>query len=142
MDVSPVHLADHSWHVGDMALLALSVTFYLLLPRNPPRCACVVVGRTPVRGDPSCSPYGRLFLQWVRIFGSRGRAVRWYLGTPDNHHEEFVGADKRDRWPRGHQGTDGTVPQAVGRCSRPVSPRCPCREANAPAPTSSNDGWA
>jgi hypothetical protein len=31
----------------------------------------------------------------------------------DDHRQEFVGADKRYRWPLGHGGTDEAVAQAV-----------------------------
>ncbi len=45
-------------------------------------------------------------------------AVRLYLSTPDHHHEEFVGADQRNRRPCGHSRTRQTVPQTVGDVSR------------------------
>ena len=36
------------------------------------------------------------------------------LDATDGDHQEFIGADEGDRWPRGHGGTDQAVAQAVG----------------------------
>src|SRR6185437_1997821 len=39
--------------------------------------------------------------------------VRGYPASEDDHHEQLVRADQRDRGPRGHHGTRGPVAKAV-----------------------------
>lgn len=45
----------------------------------------------------------------------------------DDHHQELVGADQRDRWPRGHNSAGKAMAQAVGNvrreCRRDASDR-------------------
>jgi hypothetical protein len=38
------------------------------------------------------------------------RRVRQYLSAADDHHEQFVGADERNRGPRGHSRTGKAMP--------------------------------
>ena len=48
----------------------------------------------------------------------RGRRC---LCASDDHHQEFVGADERDRWRRRHDGTDRAMAKAVGDVAASVA---------------------
>jgi len=61
---------------------------------------------------------GCLFTERVQVIRTSGYAARCRLRTADNHHEQFIGADQRDRRPRGHRSTDRPVPQPVGHVGR------------------------
>lgn len=40
-----------------------------------------------------------------------GRHIRGYLSAVNDHHQQFAGADERDRGPRGHSRTGKTMPR-------------------------------
>jgi hypothetical protein len=56
---------------------------------------------------------GRPLLKRVRNARATGPAARRRLRTADDRHKQLVGADQRERRPRGHRSADGPVPQAV-----------------------------
>jgi hypothetical protein len=55
------------------------------------------------RAEGTRSAASRPLQQRVRVEPGPGRGVRRDLGTADDHHEQLVRADQRDRWPRGHR---------------------------------------
>lgn len=61
---------------------------------------------------------GRLFTERIRVIRAARYAIRYHLGTADNHHEQFVRADQRHRRPRGHHRANRPVPQPVGHVGR------------------------
>jgi hypothetical protein len=54
-----------------------------------------------------------LFTERVRDTRAAGHAIRHHLGTADDHHQQFVATDQRDRRPRGIYGRPGQQSLAV-----------------------------
>jgi hypothetical protein len=61
---------------------------------------------------------GRLLLKRIPGFRFARHAIRHHLRTADNHHEQLVRPDQRDRRPRSHRRPDVPVPQAMGHVGR------------------------
>jgi hypothetical protein len=64
---------------------------------------------------------------------------RWCLSAADDHHQDLVGADQRDRWPRRHSRAYKAMAQAAGDVcgqrrdnANPISHRA---SAGTPAPS-------
>ena len=87
----------------------------------------------PVRRELSVEQLSRPLLQRVAIARALGRRIRRNLGTTDDHHEELIGADQRDRRPRSHRRLSDRDPSRARRWPR-ASPRSPGRAAAATAP--------